>query len=89
MSEAKTRNQYFAALSGKYLCENIYIEKFNNFITLQIANILSLGVGASISWSSPYLSVLQGQDSPLGAAITPSEASWIGSFLAIGKLING
>jgi hypothetical protein len=57
-----------------------------SFIALKVANILSLGVGASISWSSPYLSVLQVQDSPLGAAITSSEASWIGSFLAIGSL---
>lgn len=50
-------------------------------------NILSLGGGASISWTSPYLSLLQSEDkSPLGKAISASEASWIGSLLAIGAL---
>lgn len=50
------------------------------------ANILSLGVGASISWTSPYLSVLKGDKSPLDQAITSDDASWIGSLLAIGAL---
>jgi MFS family permease len=51
-------------------------------------NILSLGVGASISWTSPYLPILQSDDSPLGSAISSTQSSWIGSLLAIGALLG-
>ncbi|CRL04325.1 CLUMA_CG017420, isoform A [Clunio marinus] len=51
-------------------------------------NILSLCIGASISWTSPYLSTLQSKNSPFGSPVTSTEASWIGGLLAIGALIG-
>lgn len=51
-------------------------------------NILSFGMGASVSWTSPYLSLLQSDDSPIGEPISTSNASWIGSSLAIGALVG-
>lgn len=45
-------------------------------------------MGAAVSWTSPYLPLLQSPDSPIGQAITKSEASWIGSLMAIGALIG-
>jgi hypothetical protein len=50
-------------------------------------NILTIGVGASMTWTSPYLPLLQSKDkSPLGQAISANQASWVGSLLAIGAL---
>lgn len=50
--------------------------------------MLSLGVGASISWTSHSLSILHGDDSPFGEPISSSEGSWIGSLLAVGALVG-
>lgn len=54
----------------------------------QLANIIALGVGASIGWSSPFLPLLQSENSPLSEPITSEEASWIGSILALGALVG-
>lgn len=51
-------------------------------------NILSLSVGASITWTSPYLRTLQDSDSPLDVPVTKEDASWIGSLLAVGALVG-
>lgn len=48
------------------------------------ANIIALSVGASIGWASPYLPSLQSPESPLERPLTSSEASWVGSILALG-----
>lgn len=45
-------------------------------------------MGASVSWTSPYLPLLQSKDSPIGYPITTSQASWIGSLMAIGALVG-
>lgn len=47
-----------------------------------------MGAGGSVSWTSPYLSLLKSNDSPLSSPITASQASWIGSLLAIGALVG-
>lgn len=65
-----------------------FIDADNHSSLIFLVNILSLGVGASISWTSPYLPILQTELSPLGEAITTSQASWIGSLLAVGALLG-
>lgn len=50
-------------------------------------NIIALGVGASIGWSSPFLPILTSQDStPLAEPLSAEQASWVGSLLALGAL---
>lgn len=43
-----------------------------------------MSVGASVGWTSPFLPILQSSYSPLEQPSTASEASWVGSFLALG-----
>ena len=54
--------------------------------TFQLVNIIALGAGASIGWSSPFLPAIQAEDSPLSEPVSSNEASWIGSILALGAL---
>lgn len=81
---SSSTNQYFSAICGKYnydctaMLDNVFF----------LVNILSLGAGASISWTSPYMPLLQSIQSPFKEPISASQASWIGSLLAIGALIG-
>lgn len=47
---------------------------------------MAVSVGASIGWASPYLPLLQTEESSFARPISSSEASWVGSILAIGAL---
>lgn len=49
-------------------------------------NIIAIGVGASIGWASPSLPLLQTDNSILSEPLTPEDASWVGSILALGAL---
>ena len=52
-------------------------------------NLLALGYGTIVGWTSPFLPVLQSNESPLKTGpITLDEASWIGSLLCIGAIIG-
>ena len=51
-------------------------------------NILALGMGAAVSWTSPYLPLLMSKDSPIGHPINSAQASWIGSLISVGGLIG-
>lgn len=55
---------------------------------IKLVNILTLGVGASMVWTSPYLAVLKSSDSPLSHAITSSQASTLGGLMPIGALVG-
>lgn len=48
----------------------------------------SLSAGTTLSWSAPCLEELENQNSTTSFHITPEEASWVGSLLAIGALIS-
>jgi MFS family permease len=51
-------------------------------------NIIAVGVGASIGWASPSLPFLQSDESFLPEPLTSDQASWVGSFLALGALFG-
>jgi len=52
-------------------------------------NLLALGYGTIIGWSSPFLPVLQSYDSPLKSGpITLDETSWIGSLISVGSIFG-
>uniref|UniRef100_A0ABD2XVR4 Major facilitator superfamily (MFS) profile domain-containing protein n=1 Tax=Trichogramma kaykai TaxID=54128 RepID=A0ABD2XVR4_9HYME len=48
--------------------------------------LITLEIGISIVWSSPYLAQLMEPDSPL--PLSPSEASWVAALLYLGRLIG-
>lgn len=58
-----------------------------NFLYFQTVNMLTIGYGVSIGWSSPNVVLLTSSDSPLPSGqISMEEASWIASLLCIGGL---
>lgn len=56
---------------------------------LFLANIIILGQGCAIGWTSPSLPILQSDKSPLAnGALSTSEASWVGSMSSIGAALG-
>lgn len=56
---------------------------------LSLANIIILGQGCSIGWTSPSLPILQSNRSPLtNGALSTAEASWVGSMSSIGAALG-
>jgi len=60
----------------------------NQFLSTFFVNLLSLGVGASMVWTSPYLAVLKSCETPLSSSITVDQASTLGSLMPIGALFG-
>lgn len=87
MIDSSTKFQYLATISGELTLTIYIVDQIKTFFNISV-NLLSIGTGASISWTSPYLSSLQSANSPIGEVITSSAASWIGSNLAIGALVG-
>lgn len=50
-------------------------------------NIISLAVGASIGWLSPFVSLLQSENSPV-EQISSEQVSWIGGLFCVGALVG-
>jgi MFS family permease len=87
MTEKSTRNQYAAALIGQniqLISEKISEANFHN----STVNIIAVSVGASVGWPSSFLPILQSSVTPLEQPLTTTEASWLGSILALGALIG-
>lgn len=54
-----------------------------------VANIVILGQGCAIGWTSPSLPILQSTSSPLAnGPLTVAESSWVGSMSSIGAAIG-
>lgn len=50
-----------------------------------LVNILTVGFGVSIAWSSASLILLEHVDTPLPSGpLTPFQSSWVGSLLPLG-----
>jgi MFS family permease len=60
----------------------------SQFLSTFVVNILSLGVGASMVWTSPYISLLKSQETPLSTQISSDEASTIGALVPLGALFG-
>ncbi|XP_055590223.1 facilitated trehalose transporter Tret1-like [Uranotaenia lowii] len=62
---------------------------FHQVITTCIVNIISLSYGAVLGWVSPFLPLLQSDQSPLDTGpVTIEQSSWIGSILCIGAMLG-
>ena len=47
-----------------------------------------MSVGVSIGFTSPFLPILQSNESPLSQPLTESQANWVGSLFALGALFG-
>ncbi|XP_058446706.1 facilitated trehalose transporter Tret1-like isoform X2 [Malaya genurostris] len=61
----------------------------NQVLSACIVNIINLSHGAALGWVSPFLPLLQSEDSPLHTGpVTTEQGSWIGSILCLGGLFG-
>lgn len=66
----------------KQIIQNICIEFKTQFF---LVNILCIGFGVSIAWSSASLILLEQVDSPLPSGpLSPTQSSWVGSLMPLG-----
>lgn len=86
MEKTSSKNQYLATVTGEKVFD-FKIYEFSFKVTI-LVNIIALSVGASIGWASPFLPVLQSDDSPLSESLTIDQASWVGSLLPLGALFG-
>ncbi|CAO1407792.1 unnamed protein product [Diamesa hyperborea] len=59
----------------------------NQYIAAFSVNIISLAVGASIGWLSPFVSLLQSENSPV-EQVSSEQVSWIGGLFCVGALVG-
>ncbi|KAL7010872.1 hypothetical protein ACKWTF_013987 [Chironomus riparius] len=61
----------------------------NQYLATFAVNILSITHGCAIGWSSPMIPYLKSEDTHLNSGpINATEASWIGSAITLGALVN-
>ncbi|EAT41203.1 AAEL007128-PA [Aedes aegypti] len=59
----------------------------NQVFSVFTINIINFAHGATLGWLSPFLPLLQSEDSPLETGpVTVEQGSWIGSILCLGGL---
>ncbi|XP_058819309.1 facilitated trehalose transporter Tret1-like [Topomyia yanbarensis] len=59
----------------------------NQVLSSCIVNIINFAHGAALGWVSPFLPLLQSEESPLDTGpVTVEQGSWIGSILCLGGL---
>ncbi|XP_055636851.1 facilitated trehalose transporter Tret1-2 homolog isoform X2 [Toxorhynchites rutilus septentrionalis] len=71
------------------MCDYLGLSKSVSYQVLStcIINIINLSHGAALGWVSPFLPLLQSDDSPLETGpISVEQGSWIGSILCLGGL---
>ncbi|XP_062551189.1 LOW QUALITY PROTEIN: facilitated trehalose transporter Tret1-like [Armigeres subalbatus] len=62
---------------------------FNQVFSVCTINLIHFAHGATLGWLSPFLPLLQSDDSPLDTGpVTVEQASWIGSILCLGALVG-
>ncbi|XP_055595994.1 facilitated trehalose transporter Tret1-like [Uranotaenia lowii] len=62
---------------------------YQQVIATCIINIINFSHGAVLGWSSPFLPLLQSDQSPLDSGpVTIEQGSWIGSILCLGALLG-
>ncbi|XP_062551190.1 facilitated trehalose transporter Tret1-like [Armigeres subalbatus] len=60
---------------------------FNQVFSVCAVNLINFAHGATLGWLSPFLPLLQSEDSPLDTGpVTVEQASWIGSILCLGGI---
>ncbi|CRK87311.1 CLUMA_CG001113, isoform A [Clunio marinus] len=66
------------------------LSETNQYLAAFTVNIITLGVGASIGWSSQTLPILikTSNESPLKVPLTKNEASWVECNLAVGAIFG-
>ncbi|CAH0555870.1 unnamed protein product [Brassicogethes aeneus] len=58
------------------------------YILTLVSNLVSFLAGTVLSWSSPMITKLQSEESPLDRIITNTEKDWIGSLPSLGGLVG-
>ncbi|XP_069698889.1 uncharacterized protein [Periplaneta americana] len=74
-TRGKSREEIQNYLRGKHVVE-----------TFSSSNMIIISAGTLLTWSSPATTLLQKEDGPF--VITDQQASWVGSFLALGAVFG-
>ncbi len=87
MFSSNVRNQLLATVTGKLYSLVRKISKFELFDYL--VNILQIGLGAVLGWTSAGLLVLESEDSPLPSGpITVVEKSLVSALMFLGGVLG-
>ncbi|XP_077283218.1 uncharacterized protein LOC143909189 [Arctopsyche grandis] len=60
----------------------------NQYLAAIVINIMSFCHGCGTGWTSPFLPIMSGEDSPLDSPLTPVQASFVASAVCIGGLVG-